>query len=86
MKSKKTPYGLPKRAPVPMRLWMLPGIISVLSVGGWLLLPRTPVTAGLLVFLVIGAVGAGVFRIMTSRQLNDLPPRNPVKPPSVGGD
>ncbi len=79
-------YGLPKRVPVAARVWVFPALVTLVSFGAWLVLPHTPVVAGVLVLIVIGVVGAGVFRIMTSRQLNDLPPRNPAKPPSVGGD
>jgi len=86
MRSIKESYDLPKRLPVPMRVWLMPLIILLASVGGWLVLPRTPVTAGLLVLVIIVVVGASVFRIMTSRQLTALPRRNPVKPPSTGGD
>ena len=82
----KETYGLPERTPVPMRLWLVPGIITVVAVGGWLALPHTPAVAGLLVVAVLVAVGSGIGRIMTSRQLSEPPQRKPVKPPSVGGD
>jgi hypothetical protein len=79
-------YNLPKRSPVAARLWLVPGIITVIAFGLWLALPRTPVVAGLLVLVVIVAVGTAIARILTSRQLTDLPQRQPAKPPSVGGD
>ena len=79
-------YSLPRRSPVAVRLWLVPGVITVIAFGLWLVLPRTPVVAGLLVLVVIVAVGSAIGRIATSRQLTDLPQREPVKPPSVGGD
>jgi hypothetical protein len=84
----KQTYGVPDdiRTPVPVRVWIFPAIIFVVAFGGWLLLPHTPVVAGLLVLAVLIVVASGVMRIMTSRQLNELPGRKPVKPPSVGGD
>jgi hypothetical protein len=82
----KETYSLPKRSPVAVRLWIVPGIITVVAFGLWLALPRTPVVAGLLVLIVIAALGSTVARILTSRQFTDLPERQPAKPPSVGGD
>jgi hypothetical protein len=88
MTSIKQTYGVPDQMPTPVavRVWIFPALIFVVAVGGWLLLPHTPVVAGLLTLAVIVIVGVGVARIMASRQLNDLPGRKPVKPPSTGGD
>ncbi len=79
-------YSLPKRVPVTARLWIVPGIITVVVFGLWLALPRTPVVAGLLVVVVILTVGSTIARILMSRQFSEMPQRKPVKPPSTGGD
>jgi hypothetical protein len=82
----KETYDLPDRPPVAVRLWIIPGLITIAALGGWFVLPHTPAIAGLLVLVVIVAVGAAIMRVMTSRELSELPRRRPVKPPSTGGD
>jgi hypothetical protein len=78
--------GAVKRARVPIAVWIFTGVITLIALGGWFVLPHTPAIAGVLVVVVILTVGAGVMRILTSRQLSELPHREPVKAPSIGGD
>ena len=54
-----------------------------LALGGWLLLPSSPVTVALLAILLLAAVFIGVGTVLRSRELDEKPGRNPVTPPSV---
>ena len=75
-------YDLPSKGsePVPHRVWGAFGLLLILSLVGWLLLPDSPVTVALLAIAVIAFVGVGVFRVLSSRQLRRAPGRD-LRPP-----
>jgi len=70
-------YDLPKRPPVPWRIFALVGLVILLALGLWRFGPGGPFMVALTFGLVIGAVFAGVFMILSSRRLRE--------PPEAGG-
>jgi|tagenome__1003787_1003787.scaffolds.fasta_scaffold19225640_2 hypothetical protein len=73
-------YDLPKRAPTPLLVWALIGVVIVLALGLWLVLPDGPVTVALLFLLILGAVFFGVSRILFSRRLTGTESRGTHRP------
>jgi uncharacterized membrane protein YccC len=72
-------YGLPRgasRLPV-LRMWAVMLALPLLALVLWLVLPDSPITVAILVVAVIGAVGTGVFWVLSTRGLNEPPGRNP---------
>lgn len=57
--------------------------IVALALAGWLLLPSSPITVGLLAVALLAAVFVGVGMVLRSRELDETPGRNPVTPPSA---
>jgi len=76
-------YDLPKRPPLPFRLAALMIAVVVLALGGWLLLPSSPITVALLAIVLLVTVFDGIGTVLRSRELDEKPGRNPVKPPSM---
>ena len=70
-------YGVPKRPPVPWWIFVLIGVVGVLALAMWRLGPGGPVWVAVIAVLVIAAVLAGVFTILSSRRLRE--------PPETGG-
>jgi len=76
-------YDLPKRPPLPFRQAALMITFVVLALGAWLLVPNSPIAVGLLAITLLAVVFLGVGRILSSRELDEKPGRNPVTPPSI---
>jgi 4-hydroxybenzoate polyprenyltransferase len=76
-------YDLPKKPPLPFRQAALMLTVVLLALGGWLLLPNSPIAVALLAVALLGAVFVGVGMVLRSRELDKKPGRNPVPPPSV---
>jgi membrane protein implicated in regulation of membrane protease activity len=76
-------YDLPKRPPLPFRQAVVMFAAIAIALGLWLLLPSSPFTVALLAVTVLAAVFIGVARVLSSRELDEKPGRNPVTPPSI---
>ncbi len=76
-------YDLPKKPPLPFRHAAVMFGAVALALGGWLLLPNSPITVALLAVTVLAAVFVGVGLVLRSRELDEKPGRNPVTPPSI---
>ncbi len=76
-------YDLPKRPPLPFRQAALMIAVVALALGGWLLLPSSPITVALLAIVLLAVVFVGVGAVLRSRGLDEKPGRNPVPPPSM---
>ncbi len=76
-------YDLPKRPPLPFRQAALMIAVVALALVGWLLLPSSPITVALLAIVLLAAVFVGVGTVLSSRELDEKPGRNPVTPPSI---
>ncbi len=76
-------YDLPKKPPLPFRQAAVMFTVVALALGGWLLVPNSPITVGLLAVALLAAVFVGVGLVLRSRELDEKPGRNPVTPPSV---
>lgn len=83
MPSVRESYDLPKRPPLPFRQAVVMFVIPVLALGLWLLLPSSPITVGLLAIGLLVAVFTGVGTVLRSRELDEVPGRHPVTPPSI---
>ena len=70
-------YDLPKRPPVPWRVLVLVAVVTLLALGIWRLGPDSPVLVVIVFLAVIGSVFFGVFSIITSRRLEQLPGGEP---------
>jgi len=55
----------------------------VLALGLWFLLPNSPIVVALIAIVVLAAVFTGVGLVMSSKELDEKPGRNPVTPPSI---
>jgi membrane protein implicated in regulation of membrane protease activity len=51
-----------------MLVWALIGVVTVLALGLWLVLPDSPITVALLFVVILGVVFAGVWAILASRR------------------
>ena len=76
-------YGLPHRLPVVFRIVILMLAVPGVGIALWLILPHTPAVVGVLVVYVLAAVGLGLWRISTARELSRPPGRHPMPPPST---
>lgn len=76
-------YDLPRKPPLPFRQAAVMFTVVALALGGWLLLPSSPVTVALLAIVLLAVVFVGVGAVLRSRELDKKPGRNPVTPPSV---
>jgi hypothetical protein len=83
MPSMRETYDLPDRVPVPVRHWVLMGIVPLLALVLWLVLPDSPIVVAILVIAVLVTVFVGVQRVLASRQLSERPGRRPTTPPSA---
>jgi fatty acid desaturase len=72
-------YGLPRRAPITMRVLAVHLAVLVLAFALWLIVPGA-ITVAILVIVLLATVGAGVFRVLASRDLGD-PPGDTPQPP-----
>lgn len=75
-------YGLPRRVPIVVRIAVFLPIPPAVVIGLWLALPHTAAVVALLVFVAIAVVFGGVWRILSSHELHEPPPRRPMRPPS----
>jgi membrane protein implicated in regulation of membrane protease activity len=62
-------YDIPRKAPTPLLVWALIGVVIVAALGLWLVLPDSPLTVAFLFLVILGAVFFGVSRILFSRRL-----------------
>ncbi len=83
MTSVREDYDLPKRPPLPFRQMMVMFALPAIALGLWFVLPSSPFTVGLLAVAVLAAVFIGVGAVLSSRELDEKPGRNPVPPPST---
>jgi len=86
MRSFLDTYDLPHRVPVAVRVWILMLAAPAIVIGLWFVLPHTVVAVIVVAAVAILVVFGGLARILSARELKELPPRRPMKPPSVGGD
>ena len=79
MSLRKT-YDLPRRPPTSLRfpVFMVAFVLAALIL--WLLLPDSAITVALLAVVLLAAVGAGVFRIFSAREVTRPPGHHPVDP------
>jgi len=66
-------YDIPKRPPVPWRIFALVGVVIVAALAMWRFGPDGAFWVALSFGLIIGAVFAGVFMILSSRRLREPP-------------
>ncbi len=76
-------YDLPRKPPLPFRQAVVMFTVVVLALGGWLLLPNSPLSVALLAIALLGVVFTGVAMVLRSRELDKKPGRNPTPPPST---
>jgi hypothetical protein len=76
-------YGLPRHVPIVVRIAVLMPIPPAVVIGLWLVLPHSAAVVALLVFVAIALVLGGVWRILTSHELDEPPQRRPMPPPST---
>lgn len=76
-------YDLPEKPPLPFRQAAVMAAVVLLALGGWLLLPSSPITVALLAIVLLAAVFVGVGSVLRSRELTEKPGRHPVTPPSA---
>jgi hypothetical protein len=75
-------YGLPARPPITLRVLAVHLAVLVAAFGLWLAVPGTA-TVAILTLVVLGIVFSGVYRVMSSRDLEEPPGRHPEPPPSA---
>ena len=75
-------YDLPERTPSPIRIYFVMAAVLILAFAAWLIVPGA-VTVAILVIVLLGVVGFGVFKAMTVRRLQEPPGRSPQVPPSA---
>jgi hypothetical protein len=83
MPSVRETYDLPEDAPTPIRLWVAMVVFAAVSLLVWLVLPHTPVVVGVLVLLLLAIAFLLVQIVLSSRELEEPPGRNPTTPPSA---
>ncbi len=76
-------YDLPRKPPLPFRQAVVMFTVVVLALGGWLLLPNSPLSVALLAIALLGVVFTGVAMVLRSREIDKKPGRDPVPPPST---
>ncbi|MDQ3724067.1 MAG: hypothetical protein M3376_13615 [Actinomycetota bacterium] len=76
-------YDLPKRPPLPFRQATVMFGAVLLSLGLWFFLPSSPLVVALIAIIMLGAVFTGVGLVLSSKELDKKPGRNPVPPPSI---
>ncbi|MDP2709950.1 MAG: hypothetical protein Q8O56_01905 [Solirubrobacteraceae bacterium] len=77
MTSLRKDYDLPKRPPLPMRHALVMFALPPLALGLWLALPSSPITVALLAIALLAAVFTGVGLVLSSRELDEKPARDP---------
>jgi membrane protein implicated in regulation of membrane protease activity len=70
-------YGLPRRPPAFARFAAFMLAFAGAALLLWLVLPDGPVTVAVLAILLLAAVGVGVSRIFTAREVTEPPPHRP---------
>ena len=66
-------YDLPSRPPIPWRVLILVGVVTLVALGLWRFGPDSAALVVVVFLVVIGAVFFGVFSIITSRRLEEPP-------------
>lgn len=72
-----------RELPVPILLMLVVVVAIILALVVWLVLPNGPVTVALIGVVVLGAVGTGVWRILSLDQFS-REPEGPTTEPSEG--
>jgi hypothetical protein len=76
-------YGLPHRLPVVFRLVIVMIAVPVILAVLWLILPHTAAVVGILAVVALLALGLGLWRVFSARELSESPGRDPTAPPST---
>lgn len=71
----------PRELPVPILLMLVVGVAILLALVAWLVLPDGPVTVALIAVVVLGAVGTGLWRILSLDQFSREPEEPTAEPP-----
>lgn len=71
----------PRERPVPVILVAVVAALLLLALILWLLLPDGPVTVVVVAVVVLGAVGTGLWSVLSLPQLSREPERRPTRPP-----
>lgn len=69
--------------PVPILIMLVAGVTVLLALVLWLALPHSPVAVALIGVVVLGAVGTGLWRILSLDQFSREPDGPTTEPPKV---